>query len=69
MSLLQVLASEISVGYEEIMNTQVMSVNDHKISSLQEVRPVHNLNVGCYLLACSQLAMPLSSCRPRLTHR
>ena len=34
----QVLASEISVGYEEIVNTQVVSANGQKISSLREVR-------------------------------
>lgn len=34
---LQVLASEISVGYEEIVNTQVLGVQGHKISNLREV--------------------------------
>ncbi|KAK9830697.1 hypothetical protein WJX74_002951 [Apatococcus lobatus] len=45
----QVLASEISVGYEEIVNTQVLCVNGHKISNLKELVQHVDGSKGVYL--------------------
>ena len=35
----QVLASEVNIGFENIVNTSVLRINEKPVSNLRQVRP------------------------------
>jgi len=56
----QVLASEVNIGFENIVNTSVLRINDKPVSNLRQVSPIHATsmsfqNRNSWKLACVRL--------------